>query len=100
MISEFSYTITLTRRSEPGLLMHRVVKRLTFPEAAAAAYDIKNKLGHDWRITNVSEDVKRSNSTDCPPSSAVSTTPKNKDTFFVSIGGQGENLGRTEKDER
>tara|TARA_Y100000592_G_C5476833_1_gene322760 strand:+ start:488 stop:784 length:297 start_codon:yes stop_codon:yes gene_type:complete len=98
MISELSYTITLTRRSEPGLLMHRAVKRLTFPEAVAAAYDIRNKLGHDWRIINVSEDVKRSNSTDCPSSGTVSAAPKNKDTFFVSIGGQSENLGRTEKD--
>ena len=52
-----SFTITLTNNTEPGLRFNESIERLTFPEAVARAYSVRHKMGHDWRIINVKENI-------------------------------------------
>ena len=66
------YTIVLINDDEPNLQHQQVVERITYPEAAAAAYKIRQTLGFEWRIVNVSENIKRSHSPDCTSSGTVS----------------------------
>lgn len=69
-----SYTIIMTNDNEPLLTYNKVVEKLTFPEAVAAAYLLKNNMGHDWRITNVREDIKRPGSSNCASPGTISIT--------------------------
>jgi hypothetical protein len=57
---------------EPGLQHNQTVKRLTFPEAVAVAYSARQIMGHDWRITNVKEDIKHTNLSDCSTPNTIS----------------------------
>ena len=51
------YTIILLNKKEPALTHYQVVSRVTFPEAVAFAYGTKHRMGYDWRIINVRENV-------------------------------------------
>jgi hypothetical protein len=67
-----SFTITLTNNTEPGLRFNESIERLTFPEAVARAYSIRHKLGYDWRIIDVKENIRHTSSSDCTTSGAIS----------------------------
>ena len=70
MVDIRKYTIVLVNTLEPGLSYNAVVQKHTFPEAASKAYSIKNKLGHEWRIINVKENIKSKH----PPDSSTLNT--------------------------
>ena len=56
-----SFQITLTNNDEISLTHHTSVEKINFAEAAVEAYKTRNKLGFDWRITNVRENIRRTN---------------------------------------
>ena len=53
MIKNFNITIVNSRTSA---VRKKVVQKISFPEAAAEAYLVINRLGHDWRIKSVGEE--------------------------------------------
>jgi len=55
------FQITLMNDREKSLRHHRTVKKIAFPEAVMEAYKLRNKLGFEWRITNVREDISHAN---------------------------------------
>jgi len=51
------YTITL-HNEERDLWKERTVEKYTFPEAVAAANQLRGKLGHAWNIVSIYRDEK------------------------------------------
>lgn len=62
----------MQNNKEPALQHSKFVKKLTFAEAVAVAYSTRQRMGHDWRITNVKEDRTVAHSVDSPTLGAVS----------------------------
>lgn len=62
----------MMNNKEPGLRFNESIERLTFPEAVARAYSIRHKMGHEWRIINVKEDIRHTSSSDCTTSGTIS----------------------------
>ena len=52
-----NYTIKIHNEKE-GIWEERVVEKLTFPEAAAAAYNTRSKLGYAWKIVSICKNEK------------------------------------------